>query len=63
LNPLSFSSGECQIDYLIDGKFEEDKKDVRLRLRGSSNQKIWHILHYSDHNDLWEVTDEKGWRE
>ena len=29
------------IDYLIDGKFEEDKKDVRLRLRGSSNQRIW----------------------
>ena len=51
------------IDYLIDGKFEEDKKDVRLRLRGSSNQRIWYILHHSDHNNLWEVTDEKGWRE
>ena len=38
-------------------------RDVRLRLRGSSNQRIWHILHYDDHNDLWEVTDEKGWKE
>lgn len=51
------------IDYLIDGKFEEDKKDVRLRLRGSSNQKIWHILHKEKENHLFEVTDEKGWRE
>ena len=51
------------IHYLIDGKFEEDKKDVRLRLRGSSNQKIWHILHKEKENHLFEVTDEKGWRE
>ena len=51
------------IDYLIDGKFEEDKKDVRLRLRGSSNQKIWHILHKEQENLLLEVTEEKGWRE
>ena len=51
------------IDYLIDGKFEEDKKDVRLRLRGSSNQRIWHILHHSDHNNLYDVTNEKGWKE
>ena len=48
------------IDYLIDGKFEEDKKDVRLRLRGSSNQKIWHILHKEKENHLFEVTEEKG---
>ena len=51
------------VHYLIDGKFEEDKKDVRLRLRGSSNQKIWHILHKEKENHLFEVTDEKGWRE
>ena len=51
------------IDYLIDGKFEEDKKDVRLRLRGSSNQKIWHILHKEKENLLLEATEEKGWRE
>lgn len=29
------------IDVLIDGQFEEDKKDLRLSYRGSSNQKIW----------------------
>ena len=47
----------------IDGKFEEDKKDVRLRLRGSSNQKIWHILHKEEENLLLEATEDKGWRE
>ena len=29
------------IDYLIDGKFNIDKKDLRLKLRGSSNQRIF----------------------
>lgn len=29
------------IDYLIDGKFELALKDIRLTLRGSSNQKIY----------------------
>ena len=28
------------IDVIIDGKFEEDKKDIRLKMRGSSNQRI-----------------------
>lgn len=28
------------IDVLIDGKFIEDKKDLKLKLRGSSNQRI-----------------------
>lgn len=28
------------IDVLIDGKFEQDKRDVTLKLRGSSNQRI-----------------------
>ena len=28
------------IDILVDGKFEEDKKDIRLKMRGSSNQRI-----------------------
>lgn len=28
------------IDVLVDGKFQEDKKDERLRFRGSTNQRI-----------------------
>ena len=28
------------VDVLIDGKFEEDKKDLNLKFRGSSNQRI-----------------------
>lgn len=28
------------VDVLVDGKFEEDKKDIRLKMRGSSNQRI-----------------------
>ena len=30
-----------KIDFLIDGQFEEDKKDLNLKLRGSSNQIVW----------------------
>ena len=31
---------ENLIDYLIDGKFQLDKRDLSLKLRGSSNQRI-----------------------
>jgi anaerobic ribonucleoside-triphosphate reductase activating protein len=28
------------IDVVVDGKFEEDKKDLSLKFRGSKNQRI-----------------------
>lgn len=31
------------IDVIVDGKFEEEKKDLKLRFRGSSNQRIINV--------------------
>lgn len=31
------------VDVLIDGKFEQDKKDLRLKWRGSSNQRVINV--------------------
>ena len=31
------------LDVIVDGKFEEEKKDLKLRFRGSSNQRILDI--------------------
>ena len=33
----------CCIDVLVDGKFVEEKKDLSLRFRGSSNQRIINV--------------------
>lgn len=30
------------VNYIVDGRFEQDKRDITLAFRGSSNQKIWH---------------------
>lgn len=29
------------VDYVVDGRFEEDKKDLTIAFRGSTNQTIW----------------------
>jgi anaerobic ribonucleoside-triphosphate reductase activating protein len=34
------------INYLIDGRYEEDKRDITLPLRGSSNQRIINMEKY-----------------
>ena len=40
------------VDVLIDGKFEEDKKNITLTLRGSSNQRIIDVKETFKENKL-----------
>ncbi len=44
------------IDVLVDGRFEKDKKDIRLKFRGSTNQRIIDIKQTLLNNKiiLWE---------
>ena len=44
------------VDYLIDGPFIEEKKDLSLLLRGSTNQRIW----YHKEPNLWEKFKENS---
>lgn len=39
------------IDYLIDGPFIEEERDITLKMRGSRNQRIW------DLNNKIDITD------
>lgn len=45
------------IDVLVDGKFEEDKKDISLVFRGSSNQRIINVQNtLKQYNDSGLIT-------
>lgn len=42
LTDRSIHAIHLNADYIIDGLFEQDKRDITLKMRGSSNQRIWH---------------------
>ena len=46
----------AKIDILVDGKFEEDKKDLSLQFRGSSNQRLIAVQESLEKGDvvLWQ---------
>ena len=48
--------GDACIDILVDGEFVEEKKDLNLRFRGSSNQRILDVKKSlsADEPVLWE---------
>ena len=40
------------IDVLVDGKFEEDKRNLSIMLRGSSNQRVINVGEYLKHDKI-----------
>ena len=40
------------IDILVDGRFEENKKNLSIMLRGSSNQRVIDINKSLNNNDI-----------
>lgn len=47
------------IDFLIDGRYEKDKRDITLAFRGSSNQIIWDMRDCANPKDVSKQWDEK----
>ena len=43
------------VDVLIDGRFEEDKRNISLKYRGSSNQRIIDIIKSKESNKIIEL--------
>jgi anaerobic ribonucleoside-triphosphate reductase activating protein len=41
------------LDYIIDGQFIDELKDMNLAFRGSSNQKIW----FKDDSGMWKYME------
>ncbi|MEG0095835.1 MAG: hypothetical protein RR670_07365 [Erysipelotrichaceae bacterium] len=37
---------------LVDGKFEEDRKNFSIKLRGSSNQRVIDVKKYLENDDV-----------
>ena len=54
---LSLNEILSYVDYLIVGKYEQDKRDVSLWLRGSSNQKVLDLktMHEKNKNKPLEI--------
>ena len=45
------------IDILVDGRFELDKRDLRLAFRGSSNQRILDLNRTREENKIVDISD------
>lgn len=45
------------VDYIIDGQFINELKDITLKFRGSSNQRIWHKVLVNDKYTWIDITD------
>lgn len=45
LTPEQYTTLSRNIDYLIDGPYIEAQRNITLSLRGSENQRIYHIKH------------------
>lgn len=49
---VGYATGDIlrKIDVLVDGKFVEEKKNLKLRFRGSSNQRLIDMNYYRENN-------------